>query len=304
MNTKKIFSTLFFLGITIISIIYYLKHREDFYLIMTISLEAVIVLSCIAIMITLCYGLQLKILLGHYNLRVKFLECFELSRAGSFANLWLPIGGGASIKAMYLKKFHNLKYSSFIASMGVANIIRFVVNTFFAMLILGFTGHRTDKLLFAIAGVIFAGTLSFLFLGHNVKKYKMLSFGHLGSIIDEWQSIRKDYQTMIKLSYLSTVTFIITSASIYASFRAFSSDISIFTSATIAAFTMITGMLNLVPGNLGIREAIIIAIAGTHGIGMNEGVHAAALGRLVLIIWTLFFAPFSLYNLSNKKLEH
>ncbi len=105
MNTKKIFSILFFLIITIISITYYLKHREDFYLITTISLEAVIVLMCIAFFISLCYGLNLKIMLEHYNLRLKFLECYELSRAGSFANLLLPIGEGDSAKVIYLKKF-------------------------------------------------------------------------------------------------------------------------------------------------------------------------------------------------------
>jgi hypothetical protein len=40
---------------------------------------------------------------------------------------------------------------------------------------------------------------------------------------------------------------------------------------TIAAFTTIKGLMNLIPGNFEIRKAIIIAISSMSGIEINEG---------------------------------
>ena len=65
--------------------------------------------------------------MNHYNLDIGFLECYGLSRTSSFINLLLPVGGGASYKAIYLKKLLRLRYSSYIASMAIANIIKIMI---------------------------------------------------------------------------------------------------------------------------------------------------------------------------------
>jgi len=293
---KKLLSVVFLVGIAAAGFIYYFKHREDFYLITSVSMSALVVISSLFIVISLCFGLQLKILMNHYNLDIGFLECYGLSRTSSFINLLLPFGGGASFKAVYLKKLLKLRYSSFIASMAIANIIKIMIFALAAV----FLVMPLGGVLSTVSIVTFSASLLFILLGHKLKKLDITSAGYAKKVIDEWQKIKKDRGTITKLVCLSLFVFAVTSLSVYLSFRAFSVDISVRAGGTIAAFTTITGLLNLVPGNLGIREALFIMISRAYGIELNESVHAAALGRLMQIIWTFILASFFRYNFSRK----
>jgi uncharacterized protein (TIRG00374 family) len=299
--SKKIFSTLFLLGIAAAGIIYYFNHRAEFYLITTVSVSALAALSCIVIIISLCNGLQLKILMNHYGMEIGFSQCYGISRASSFINLFLPIGTGASFKAVYLKKLLKFRYSSFIASMGITTVIKIMLYALIALLLLMVSDGKINMFLITVSGLVFSISLLFLFLGHKLKRLDITSSGHMRKVIDEWQKIKRDRETMGRLLMVGLILFLASGLNTYLSFRAFSIDISATASGTIAAFAIITGLLNLVPGNLGIREAIIILISESHGIGINESVHAAALGRLIQVIWTIILASFFRYNLSNKK---
>lgn len=293
---KKLFSVVFLVGIAAAGFIYYFKHRDDFYLITSVSVSALVAISSIFIVISLCFGLQLKILMNHYKLDIGFPECYGLSRTSSLINLLLPFGGGASFKAVYLKKLLKLRYSSFIASMAIANIIKIMIFALAAVFLVMPLGGALS----AVSILTFSASLLFLLLGHKLKKLDITSAGYAKKVIDEWQKIKEDRGTITKLACLSLFVFAATSLSIYLSFRAFSVDISVRAGGTIAAFTTITGLLNLVPGNLGIREALFIIISRAYGIELNESVHAAALGRLMQIIWTFILASSFRYNLSRK----
>ena len=292
---KKLLSVIFLVGIAAAGIIYYFKHRGDFYLITSVSTSAIVVISSLFIVISLCFGLQLKILMNHYNLDIGFLECYGLSRTSSFINLLLPFGGGASYKAIYLKKLLRLRYSSYIASMAIANIIKIMIFALAAV----FLVMPLGGVLSAVSIITFSASLLFLLLGHKLKNLDITSAGYAKKVIDEWQKIKEDRGTITKLVCLSLFVFAATSLSIYLSFRAFSVDISVRAGGTIAAFTTITGLLNIVPGNWGIREALFIIISSTYGIEINESVHAAALGRLIQIIWTFILASFFRYDYSR-----
>ncbi len=301
--SKKIFSTLFLLGITAVGIIYYFNHREEFYLITNVSVSALAALSCIFILISLCYGLQLKILMDHYGMEIGFFQCYGISRASSLLNLFLPVGAGASFKAVYLKKLLKFRYSSFIASMGITTVIKIMLYALIALLLLLVSDGKINWFLIAVSGFVFSGSLLFLFLGHKLKRLDITSSGYMRKVVDEWQKIKGDRGTMKRLLMVGLILFLATGLNTYLSFRAFSVSISANASGTIAAFTTITGLLNLVPGNLGVREAIVILISESHGISVNEGVHAAALGRLLQIIWTIVLASFFRYN-SSRKFDH
>ena len=77
----------------------------------------------------------------------------------------------------------------------------------------------------------------------------------------------------------------------YVSFNAFEIEISLFACGAIASLTIISASLNLVPGNLGVNESIIIIISAVSGVGINEGLHAVVLARIVLLAWALMIIP-------------
>lgn len=150
---------------------------------------------------------------------------------------------------------------------------------------------------FACEGHCLIGTLTFLLFAHRIRLYYFLPSNYIKSVIDEWQKIQTDHKTIKKLIMINVFILFLTSLLIYFAFHAFAVDISLISSGVIAAFTIIIGVLHIIPGDFGIREAVIIAISGIHGIESNEGLHAAILMRVIGIIWTLVFAPLFVYKL-------
>lgn len=289
---RQLFSAALLLAIAAAGTVYYFRHQEEFHLITTVSKGALVGLSALFILISVCYALQLKILMHHYRLDIDFLRCYGLSRASSFLNLFLPFGGGASFKAIYLKRLLDFRYSSFIASMAIANAIKIMVFSLAAMLLVMPAGG----ILLVVSVALFSASLFSLLYGHKLKRLDVTFSGYLKRIADEWRSIKEDRKTVTKLISLSLLLFTVATLYTYLCFKAFSVDISLPASGTIAAFTTITGLFNLVPGNLGIREALVILISNNYGIGVNESVHAAALGRILQIAWTFLLATFFRYN--------
>jgi uncharacterized membrane protein YbhN (UPF0104 family) len=221
----------------------------------------------------------------------------------TFTSLWIPFGGGASVKAVYLKKFHNLRYTSFIASQGMANMIKMLLNSLIAIILLSGVRTQATAILFITAVSIFIGGVIFFLLSFRENKKLLFSIKYVRNVFDGWQIIRKDVKTVKKLIYVTCVIFVITSLKVFLSFRAFSVDISLLTCGVISAFTTMSSVLNLLPGNFGIKEALVILIAGTDGIGVNEGLHAAALGRITSTILTMIFVPFFSGSFLRKSKE-
>lgn len=62
----------------------------------------------------------------------------------------------------------------------------------------------------------------------------------------------------------------------------------------------ITATLNLLPGNLGIRELVFATFSKLDSVGINEGLHAAALSRVIATVGTLLLMPGLAYGLAAK----
>jgi uncharacterized membrane protein YbhN (UPF0104 family) len=281
---KKLLAVLIFTGVMGAIGFYLLRHREEFHLISRVSTGAVFVLSVFTVIASLCYAVQLKIVLDHYGLRLTLLDCFGISRATSFADLWLPFGGASSLKA----------------SMGIAQMMKVMINSMAAIVLLTFAGLKTTTLLPAAAGAILLVTLAFFLGAHKIDIEFFRISRHLKTLMEEWQKIRMDHRTMHKLILLNIAFFFLNCLLISSAFHSFGVAIPFTASCLIASFTIITGVINLVPANLGIREAVVMASSAMLGTGINEGLHAAALMRIVSTIWTLLLAPFFSAHLFNK----
>ena len=300
MRIKKVLSASFFALILIGGVSYYHSHREEFHLITSISAASVLTISFLMVLQRVNFGLQLKILTDHYRLNLTIPQCLGLSWITTFINLWTPIGAGASFKAIYLKKIHALTYSAYIASMGIANVLHFLVNSLVAIALLLYSGQRMAVPLFPIAAACFVASSSFLLFGHKMRACAVRVTRYFRAVFEEWEEMRKDRKAVIQLIILSFLMVLVMTFVNYFLFRAFSAEISVPASATIAVFSRMAGVMNLVPGNLGITEGVVIAISHGYGIGVNESVHAALMGRILSTAWTFILAPFFRYGFPKK----
>jgi uncharacterized membrane protein YbhN (UPF0104 family) len=296
---RKFLSILLFAAIVGCGAYYYSRHVEEFQLIYELSVWPILVLSIISLAQILFHGLQVKILTDHYELNLSFFQWLGLSRLTTLANLVLPPAGGASLKAVYLKRFHNLKYTSFLASTAIASIIRLVLVSVFAIILLFYSGGTAIDLV-PVPGVVLICTLSFLLYGHRIPRSCIFYWEKLADLVKEWQSIRANHQVIRKLILLNCLLYAISSLGIYASFRAFSVNASLALSGVISALIILSNALKLIPANLGVKELVFVTIAGIYGISINEGLHAAALHRIIGAFFTLLLAPGFAYPMTKR----
>jgi uncharacterized membrane protein YbhN (UPF0104 family) len=295
---RKFFSLLFLLIILGVGALYYRAHSSEFHIIYAVSVKYVILLSFLQLLSSLFYALRLKIIADYYHLDLNFFQLYGLFRAASFSSLVLPLAGGATAKAYYLKKFHNLKYSSFVAMSGLSGIIAFVTNGIIALLLLAWIGRFSGHLPVVLGLIVVGGLAAFLTV-HRAARFPYYNF--IREVGEEWENLKKDVGTISRLILVSLFIFCLSSLQMYVAFRVFSIDLPLVAGGVMAALAAMTSVVKIVPGDIGVRETIMISIAGLSGVSLNGGVNAALLSRIVGVAWTLLLTPVFLHGLTAGK---
>ena len=107
----------------------------------------------------------------------------------------------------------------------------------------------------------------------------------------------------MKITLVNALGLVISIFNVQAAFGAFEIGIPLAAAAAISCFLNLIGTMKLIPGDLGIRELVVVGVSGLFGVGVNESLHAAALHRLVETMLTLLFAPGAMVPLSMKDAE-
>ena len=303
MRLRLIVSALLFLAILALGAFYFVRHMDDFRLITTLAVGPVLVVVLCKLILVVLQSMPLVWLTEPYGVRLTWLQAFSLSRATMFASLFLPFPGGASVKAVYLKRFHDFKYASFIAAMTISSIIKMMVVSLFAIVVT-LPSLPTSAMLLLVAGAFFAGSAGFLLLAHRVPDRWLAFWGRLQKLAVEWRTIRHDRLPLLKVTLINACGLVVSVFTVQAAFGAFEISISLAAAAAISCFLNLVGTMKLIPGDLGIRELVVVGVSGVFGVGVNESLHAAALHRLVETLLTLVLAPGAMVPLSMKSREH
>ena len=300
MRLRVIISVVLFLAILALGAVYFVHHLNDFRLITTLAVAPVVLVVCCKLVLIVLQAMPLVWLTEPYGVRLTWLQAFSLSRATMFASLFLPFPGGASVKAVYLKRFHDFKYASFIAAMSISSIIKIMVVSLFAIVVtLPFL--PASAMLLLVAGAFFAGSAGFLLLAHRVPDRWLSFWGRLQRLAGEWRTIRLDRLPLLKITLVNACGLVVSVFTVQGAFGAFEINIPLAAAAAISCFLNLIGTMKLIPGDLGIRELVVVGISGLYGVGVNESLHAAALHRLVETLLTLLLGPGAMVPLSMKS---
>lgn len=101
---KKILQ-LIILAVILSFILYYIcSYPNVFNTIKNIDVKNILIIFSIDFLFLLSNSLILKLLLGFFELTVPLKECLGISSVATMVNYLAPFGGGAMVKAVYLKK--------------------------------------------------------------------------------------------------------------------------------------------------------------------------------------------------------
>lgn len=230
------------------------------------------------------------------NISLKFKEWFGLCVLGEFFNQILPAKSGSGLRMLYIHDKTGLK-------------IREILSMSLAMCLIGFT--LAGMLIYFFIN-IFKNTNNQLFPIYESLAFSLMFSGVILLLVQAFiLKIRKRKNTYSPLKYLSDYKillnllfgwgfiFCLYPLKIYLAFNTLGISLLTYQVFELSLVLLLTSMVHIIPGNLGIKEVLIAYLASRYGISYEEALLICLLERFSLFIilfpmglyyyWELFF---------------
>jgi len=270
-----------FLKVTVLvsSILYFVyfifKNFEQFKNFSNFKLQTVaILLSLKFINIYLLSNLNIFIL-KNIGINLKNIESAKLTVKNSLGNLSSPMKLGSGYKLLYLKEKYDMKVNEYFFIMTFYSIFN-LIPIFLIFLIFSFLGNQRTILnnlmitLFIFFGLVFA-----TFSIQKFPYFKKINTGISKRLISKNNLIIQTNSILFFLSSSIIVYLIIINLSNIDSF---------YSSVSYNFLGSFVNLVNLTPGNIGIKESLIISFNNIHKIGFELVIITSFVERFLSLI--------------------
>ena len=253
-------------------------------------------------------GIKYQVLLSTYKIELSFKEWFGLAQIIKFFNM-LFLKSGTVAAAYYLKSQHQLSYFRFIVAMAVHKLISLFTVVLLSLLIsliyfIYFGLHFYVVIFFSFLLATLIGL--FYFPYYEKKEMNSFLFKKIREAYDFWNEYKKDTPVVIKVILLDVAAIPALGLRYYVAFKILDSPVSILECIIFSLVVSISGVVSIIPGNIGIREALVGFSTYYMDYGFDYGVLATALDRIIATIWisllgTIYFHTLHLKGYSKKE---
>ncbi len=285
----------------VIAIAAYLTfHKNEVLSVMSISPVNLCILVILGIVFTGILGLTNQRLVAVFGINLTAKEWFGLAVLTTAGNYFMPLRGGASVRAVYLKKRYNFLYSEFLSTM-----IGFYLLTFWIASSLGII---LAVIIYLVQGTLSTGILSFfitvnilisfiLFFSPRVPENCNAIFKFLKKLMDGWVKIKKNRRLIFNLEILSLLGYAVKALQLLYAYKALAFSVNFLGISLLSVLLVFTIFINITPANMGIQEAIISFFSAAFGMGFSEGLLAALLFRSINMLVAFTLGPLFSYLL-------
>jgi uncharacterized membrane protein YbhN (UPF0104 family) len=233
-------------------------------------------------------------LFGRLGVSASFRDWFALVTVSALSN-YLPFSGGLLAKALYLKRVHDIPYRLFAVGQASLVLVIFATN--------GTVGLATLLLRLpeSAAGVVGAAFALMIASGALVLIPERAG-RRLGGQWFPWEatSAPEVRRAWPGVALLQVAVLLATAASLKLCFAMGSSDVPFAACLLFAASVVITRLVSITPGAIGIREFLIGGVAHLTGFDLRDAVIASTLSRSVEIAVVFGLGGAFTYSLTGK----
>lgn len=298
-NALSIVLALVLLG----AIAWYLwRHPGVWQLLTNISVAEAACLILLRVIFLGVNGLFLKAFAAKFAIQLVTVEWFGLPFVTTMGNYLTPFSGGMLARATYLKMRHEFPYAQF-ATLLAANYL----------VLLWLTGVVGAALSLALADDVPAAVpvgAGLLILASGITLVVALPpfrlppqnrlFRIANTALDGWYLIRSDGRFLLTLIGYGVLSLILNAAAFWLAFRALSSVISAVAAVLVSLSTVFSTLLNVTPGNFGIREGFISLTSELLGTGVGYGLLVALLIRASTLASAFTLGPLFSFWLAGR----
>lgn len=222
-------------------------------------------------------GLAHQALFGRMGISASAFDWFRLVAVSSFTN-YLPLSAGMVAKAFFLKRVHSLPYRTF--AVGQVALLVVIMSTNGAVGLAALASNFPEH----VAGIVGAGFAVMT----GAAALMFLPTAAVRRLSGRWLAWEADAAPSIRLAWPAVALFQVgilfaTAATLRIAFAMGSSQVGFAACVVFAAASMLTRLVSITPGAIGIREFLVGGLAYLTGFSLRDAVIASSAVRTVEI---------------------
>jgi uncharacterized protein (TIRG00374 family) len=269
--------------------IYAVNNRDALSGLLMVSWATLLHVALGRLMIFFSDGMFVKWAAEAFTKRLSAGEGIYVGILSAVGNFFGPLLGGAAIRAVYLRRVHDLPYTKFTSTLMVYYVILFAIN--FALAFGGVLTLETDQTPYLLIAIFAGGLLSllasvFIHLPRRLRnddprrsKVTRRILKYLVDIEDGWRRMLAMPWLLVRVAGLAALSVVAQFLIAYVSFDAIGADISWAALAVYVAIVTISLLIAVTPGAIGIREAMLLLVSGTLGVTGSNIIEVAVIDR-------------------------
>ena len=310
-NFVKQLLSVFVLGGTIY---YVYLHLGDFQEAPVFNLTAVVPLIIVSLGFQFLQALIFKYQTQLFSLNLSVKHWFGLAATSVMYNLLFPARGGLFARGYFLQKKYQFQYSHYAGLMLIMLILGLFITSFASLLAHAWNIYEyawLNKSTFTVALAAMAtSTFVFLFILIVTKKRignLVKNWARINSLWDGFSQISSQLNLNRKALFLLTLSFLTTvlvmSARLLFSGSLLGLDLTLPLCIIIQTMVGLSVFVSFTPGNLGVKEGIIVALLTSQGIAPETAIIVAGVDRLCsALVILLFGVPFHFVLIKDNDL--
>jgi uncharacterized membrane protein YbhN (UPF0104 family) len=304
LKIRKWLPIVFIIAALTIVAIYIVQNLEQLSGLFQVSLSTLLIMSLLSLLSSVGNGMINYFLYQKMGIPISFKNSFGLATINTLAN-HLPFSGGLIAKGVYLKKRFGLGYARYLSATGALFICFIATNGALGLVTLGimsvFMGIEIPGLLIAGFGVMVSSIL-LLWFPIRPRFFPEAWREHIEKIEEGWQIFQRERGLIIKLIFVQVLSILVVAARFLIAYSIFSQSIDYIECVMFSSATILTRLVSIVPGGIGVREGIVAALGSF--LGLDPGISFVAVGfeRLVATLIILILGIYFSYKLSQDVL--
>ena len=298
----------YFITILFIALILFFSRNQwgQFNKVSEISLKTIVLLSVFFLLTQIAEGYMLKIIVEVFDIKLKILEWFGLSSLRAFGN-YLPLNAGVVSNSVYLKYQKGLpitKFMSFIIGQTIIMILTYGILGIIILFIRYAMNYDFNLIMFITSSVfVLFGIVVITLPKHKINSTNRI-LGWIKSVNNGWDLIKAQKILVFKIIIFQTIILIINSLRYITVFNEMGYKIDILAIIILTIMISVIRFTSVLPGNLGVNEAISGGAMKTFGLMFTSGVLVTIVIRIISMFWIFLLGIIFSFVLLKKKKEN
>lgn len=297
---KKALSTALFLALIGLLVWYVYENREDMARLLALSASDVALMLSLALMGCLMNCVYHRMILSTYHLPLSVVDWMGVTFVTNAMAYVLPMRADLVFSAAYYKRTKGLAYVKSV-SMAAGNIVFGVafalLQMFAALLCTGLIDGLWPGVLWLLWGAGTAAVAAFIAFSLLVQGRQARILDRvrlLGDVVRGFNDLLKNRRLLRQLLICLILNNAVQLCLYMACFRAIGLSVTVYQALFYNSVSWIATVISIVPGNIGIKEAVMGVAMSLMGALFQNGVAVSLLQRAaVMIVYIVAGAAFA-----------